>query len=209
MPAHDAVPQGVDILNPTLSAPSFPLSWSLMSGDKVEVAQSVLPMLSSITCEQAPFAWLEVSSMLDLLATRASTDNYMTACLPTGAPERRYASLICTLRGAASLGVLVSACQRPSFSRQYVHLCLMSASQPHLQRSMHLHLAQIENLPYAEGWSASSVSSLSLRSEPPDTKGFPEPLRDIHLSEAFNASTSGPKAYNSRPSSGGCRLCSC
>ena len=37
-------------LQPTLSAPSFPFSCSLMSGDKVDVAQRVLPIASSITC---------------------------------------------------------------------------------------------------------------------------------------------------------------
>ena len=70
--------------------------------------------------------------MLDLLATRASTNHYASACLQTGSPERRYASLICILRGAASLGVLVSASQRLRFSRHFLHLCLMSSLQPRL-----------------------------------------------------------------------------
>ena len=95
----------------TLSAPSFPPSCSLMSGDNVDVAQSVFPTLSSITCEKTPASRHELLQHQIEWPEQGASSLTITKSGLLSAPERRYAGLICILQGAVSLAVPESACQ--------------------------------------------------------------------------------------------------
>ena len=95
----------------TLSAPNFPPSCSLMSGDKVDVEQSVLPMLSSITCGKH---WHSSEGRTCMLKDGWGCIKFWPnprSWVLYGLPGRRCAGLICTQQGEASRPSPGSACQ--------------------------------------------------------------------------------------------------
>ena len=82
-----------------------------MSGDRVDVAQSVFPMLSSITCEKPQASRHKLLQQQIKWPEQNASSLTITNFRLLSAPERRYAGAICILQGAASLGVPESACQ--------------------------------------------------------------------------------------------------